>query len=139
MLNGQLVILILKIAVISVTLIFGTSLIMLARGRHKAHGRINTVFFILTATAVLGLEVIVRIVQPNIFDYLDSDPDLKRRLTIHLCFAVPSTAFMPLMLFTGYTHRRRAHLFLASIFSVLWTGTFVTGVFFLPHTTSAPL
>jgi uncharacterized membrane protein YozB (DUF420 family) len=138
-LNGQTVILILKIAVVSVTLIFGASLIMLVRGRYRAHGRINTVFFILTAAALLGLEVVVRIIQPNIFDYLDSDPDLKRRLIIHLCFALPATAFMPLMLFTGYTGRRRIHLTLAAVFAVLWTGTFVTGVFFLPHTSPAAL
>ncbi len=133
MLTGPLVILILKIAVISVTLIFASSLIMLARGRYRIHGRINTVFFILTAAALIGLEVVVRMIQPDIFDYLEGDQELKQRLTIHLCFSLPATASMPLMLFTGYSHRRRLHLCLAAVFSVLWIGTFVTGVFFLPH------
>jgi hypothetical protein len=41
---------------------------------------------------------------------------------------------MPVMLFTGLTHRRRWHLTLAAIFAILWIGTVVTGVFFLPHT-----
>ena len=133
MLTGPMVILILKIAVVAVTVLFAASLIMLARGQYRIHGRINTVFFILTATALIGLEVVARIVQPDIFDYIDSDPDLKKRLTIHLSFSLPATAVMPLMLITGYSHRRRLHLSLAALFSVLWTGTFITGVFFLPH------
>ena len=137
MLNGPLVILILKIAVVSVTLIFATSLVMLARGNFRLHGRINTVFFILTSAALIGLEVVVRIMRPDIFDYMDGDPDLKRRLTIHLSFSLPATAVMPLMLFTGYSHRRTVHICLAVLFSILWTGTFVTGVFFLPHTNTA--
>jgi len=132
-LNGPTVILILKIAVVAVTIIFAISLVMLAQGRYWLHGRINTVFFILTAVALLGLEVVVRILKPDIFDYVDSDPELKRRLTIHLCFSLPATAVMPLMLFTGYTHRRRLHLSLAALFSILWIGTFITGVFYLPH------
>jgi hypothetical protein len=37
------------------------------------------------------------------------------------------------MLFTGWRHKRKAHLTLAAVFAVLWTGTFITGVFFLPH------
>ena len=133
MLTGPMVILILKIAVVAVTVLFAASLIMLARGQYRIHGRINTVFFILTATALIGLEVVARIVQPDIFDYIDSDPDLKKHLTIHLSFSLPATAVMPLMLITGYSHRRRLHLSLAALFSVLWTGTFITGVFFLPH------
>ena len=47
---------------------------------------------------------------------------------------MPSALLMPVMLYTGLTHRRRAHLALAVVFGVLWSGTFVTGVFFLPHT-----
>jgi hypothetical protein len=41
---------------------------------------------------------------------------------------------MPVMLFTGLTGRRTLHLRLAYLFGALWTGTFLTGVFFLPHT-----
>ena len=33
----------------------------------------------------------------------------------------------------GLAYRRGLHLTLAVIFAILWTGTFVTGVFFLPH------
>ena len=136
MLTGPLVILILKIAVISVTLIFASSLVMLARGRYRIHGRINTVFFVLTAAALVGLELVVRMIKPDIFDYLEGNQALRQRLTIHLCFSLPATAFMPLMLFTGYSHRRRLHLCLAAVFSILWIGTLVTGVFFLPHSSA---
>jgi uncharacterized membrane protein YozB (DUF420 family) len=132
-LSGPTVILILKGAVLAVTLLLMASLIALARGSYRWHGRINTVFFILTAAAVVGLELIVRLVQPGIFDYMEADLSLKRRLTIHLCFSVPATAVMALMLYTGYAHRRETHLFLAGFFSALWLGTFVTGIFFLPH------
>ncbi len=134
MLNGPLIILILEIAVFSVTLIFAAALIMLARGNYRLHGRLNTVFFILTAAALIGLELVVRIIKPDIFDYMDGNSGLKQRLTIHLCFSLPATAVMPLMLFTGYSHLRKVHICLAVLFSILWAGTFVTGIFFLPHT-----
>jgi hypothetical protein len=123
----------LKIAVSAVTLLFLASLTALALGRQRLHGRINTVFFALTAAALLALEAIIRLIEPEIFAYFSSDPALRDALTTHLCFAFPSTALMPLMLFTGYTHRRRVHLGLAVLFAPLWTGTFVTGVFLLPH------
>ena len=46
----------------------------------------------------------------------------------------PAAAILlPIMLYTGLTHRRRIHLGLAILFSILWLGTFVTGIFFLPH------
>jgi hypothetical protein len=79
--------------------------------------------------ALLGLELVVRLIDPNLFRYLDDDP----YLTIHLCFSVPAAAVMALMLYTGLTHRRSVHLKLAVLFSILWTGTFITGIFFLPH------
>ena len=34
----------------------------------------------------------------------------------------------------GLTRRREIHLYLAGVFTVLWIGTFITGIFFLPHT-----
>jgi hypothetical protein len=43
---------------------------------------------------------------------------------------------LPLMLWTGWKGRGRLHLALGMVFLVLWTGTFITGVVFLPH--SAP-
>jgi hypothetical protein len=131
LLTGPNVILALKVAVLTVTLLFLTSLVALARGRYRLHGRINISFFVLTALAVVGLELIIRLIDESIFNYLDESA--RRNLTIHLCFSIPVTAVMPLMLFTGLTHRRRWHLSLAVLFAILWTGTFVTGIFFLPH------
>ena len=49
-------------------------------------------------------------------------------------FGPPAAAVMGAMLYTGLTGRREAHLYLAGVFTVLWIGTFITGVFFLPHT-----
>jgi hypothetical protein len=132
-LTGPNVILALKIAVFAVTLLFLAALVALARGNYRMHGRINTVFFVLTATALFTLEIIIRIIDPGIFRYFDADPVLSRSMSIHLSFAVPSALLMPLMLFTGCTHRRALHLTLAVVFTILWTGTFVTGIFFLPH------
>ena len=57
----------------------------------------------------------------------------RRALMIHLCFSIPSALLLPLMLYTGLSHRRGPHLFLAFFFGILWAGTFVTGIFFLPH------
>ena len=131
MLTGPAVILSLKIAVLAVTFLFLCSLVALARGNYWLHGRINVAFFVLTAIAVLTLEVLVRVIDPELFNYFDADT--RRTLTIHLCFSLPSAAIMPFMLWTGLGHRRRVHLTLAVLFSILWTGTFVTGIFFLPH------
>jgi uncharacterized membrane protein YozB (DUF420 family) len=132
-LSGPNVILALKVAVLSVTCLLLSSFVALWRRNYRLHGRINLTFFILTSVALVGLEVVARLIDPNLFDYIEADPQLKRALTIHLCFSLPSAAIMPLMLFTGFTHRRRIHLSLAVVFGVLWTGTFVTGVFYLPH------
>lgn len=132
--TGPTVILILKVAVLAVTALLLASLLALARGQQRLHGRINLVFFILTAATLVGFEVLIRIIEPSIFTYFQADQELLRKLTIHLYFAVPSALLMPVMLWTGLTHRRRFHLALACLFSVLWLGTFITGVFTLPHT-----
>jgi uncharacterized membrane protein YozB (DUF420 family) len=132
MLTGPNVILTLKVVVCVVTLIFLTSLIALARGNYRLHGRINMVFFVLTLIALISLELVARVIDPILFDYFNERT--RQILTIHLCFSLPSAAVMPLMLFTGLTHRRRWHLSLAVVFACLWIGTVVTGVFFLPHT-----
>jgi uncharacterized membrane protein YozB (DUF420 family) len=124
----------LKLAVASVTVLLLTSLVALARGQVRLHGRLNLAFFTLTLIALLGFEVVIRIVEPAVFDYIHKDEALSRALNIHLCFAVPSAVLMPAMLYTGLTRRRTVHLFLAVLFSGLWIGTFVTGIFFLPHT-----
>lgn len=131
MLSGPQVIVVLKIAVSTVTLIFLTSLVALARGQIRLHGRINIVFFILTAAALVGLEVVARVMDPQMFDYLSEST--RQALYVHLCFSLPAAALLPCMLYTGLTHRRRIHLTFAVIFSFLWLGTVITGLFFLPH------
>jgi len=133
LLTASNVLLALKVAVILVTVLLVASLAALARGNVRLHGRINLVFFTLTLVALLGFEVIIRIIDPRIFEALVADPAVRKALNIHLCFSVPSALLMPAMLYTGLTHRRTVHLTLAALFGVLWIGTFITGVFFLPH------
>ena len=133
MLSAPTVILTLKIAVIAVTLLFLASLVPLARGNYRLHGRINVVFFILTITALLGLEVVARVLSPQMFSEYFTRTDAWNALVVHLSFSLPAALTLPLMLYTGKRRKRRAHLALAVIFSILWTGTFITGVFFLPH------
>ncbi len=131
MLTGPNVILTLKIAVITVTLILLAALVALARGNYRLHGRINLVFMILTLGAVLGLEFLVRWHDPHLFDYFDAET--RQALFVHLWFSVPSAFLLPVMYVTGRLHARRLHIALAIIFSVLWTGTVVTGLLWLPH------
>jgi uncharacterized membrane protein YozB (DUF420 family) len=132
-LTGPNVILALKIAVSAVTFLLLASLAALAQGKYRLHGRINVVFFTLTLAALLGLEVVVRIVDPNVFTYINENAELHYRLNVHLCFSIPATLLMPAMLYTGLTRRRATHLKLAVLFGILWTGTFLTGLFYLPH------
>jgi hypothetical protein len=129
--TGPQVILLLKIAVAAVTLLLLASLAALARGNYRLHGRINLAFAALTFAALFGLEVLVRFLNPEVFDYFD--PDTLRALRIHLCFSVPAAVLLPVMLYTGLRHRARLHVPLAVVFGILWAGTFVTGLFFLPH------
>jgi len=129
-----MVILILKVAVCAVTVLLLSSLVALAAGRVQLHGRINLVFFILTLATVLGFEMLIRFVQPELADYIKKVPLLWQRLQIHLCFSVPTTLLLPVMLYTGLRRHRKVHLSLACVFGLLWLGTFITGVFFLPHT-----
>jgi hypothetical protein len=133
-LTGPQVILALKVAVSAVTLLLLVSLVALAAGRVRLHGRINVAFFLLTATALVGLELVIRVIDPTVFDYIISDDRLRLALERHLYFAVPSTCLMPLMLFTGLRRYRRVHLALAVPFTLLWIGTVVTGLFYLPPT-----
>src|SRR5438132_8351328 len=133
MLSAPTIILTLKIAVIAVTLLFLASLVPLARGNYRLHGRINIVFFILTITALVGLEVVARVLSPDMFSEYFTQTDAWNALVVHLSFSLPAALTLPLMLYTGTRRKRRAHLALAVILSILWTGTFITGVFFLPH------
>jgi hypothetical protein len=127
------VILTLKIAVIAVTLLWLGSLIALAAGNTRLHGRINLVFFSLTLAALIGLEVIVRLITPGIFDNYFERHQAENAMIVHLMFSVPSAVLLFVMLFTGLKHKRNFHIAAGVVFGLLWIGTFVTGVFYLPH------
>jgi uncharacterized protein DUF420 len=127
------IILTLKIAVVAVTVMLLASLVALASGRYRLHGRINIAFFILTLTALLGLEGVTRLIDPEMFSHYLQQTNSANALSVHLTFSIPAALVLPFMLYTGLRHKRRVHLALASLFSILWIGTFVTGVFFLPH------
>ena len=133
MLTAANVILLLKIAVTGVTLLLLASFVALARGNYRLHGRINIVFFALTLAALLGLEGIARLAEPEMFQRYFKETNAENALAVHLAFSVPAASLLPFMLYTGLTHRRTIHLALASIFGILWIGTLVTGIFFLPH------
>jgi hypothetical protein len=130
-LTGPNVILVLKIAVAAVTVLLAASTVCALLGKYRWHGRINIVFFVLTLGAVLGLEAIIRLVDPEIFSYFT--PDDRRRMTIHLCFSIPSAIMLPIMLFSGLKYYRSLHILLGLVFLVFWAGTFYTGIFTLPH------
>ncbi|HKB02563.1 MAG TPA: hypothetical protein VKD90_10110 [Gemmataceae bacterium] len=132
MLSPGDVILTLKIAVGAVTVLLIASLGALVAGKPRWHGRINTVFFALTVTAVLGFEVVIRFVQPDLTAGFTTEQ--REALTIHLGFAVPAAVMLPAMLFTGRREHKKAHRLLAILFLALWAGTFITGMFYLPHT-----
>jgi uncharacterized membrane protein YozB (DUF420 family) len=127
MLTGPAIILTLKVLVSAVTILLLASLVALARGNRRLHGRINTVFFVLTMTTVLGFEVILQFVDVK---KEFSDADLKA-LYVHLWFSIPSAVMLPVMFFTGFTGRKAIHVPCAVLFSILWAGTFLTGVFYL--------
>jgi hypothetical protein len=129
--NAGVVILVLKIAVIAVTVLWVASLVALALGKIRLHGRINLVFFGLTLAALIGLEVIVRIISPGIFDNYQHHTE--NAMVVHLTFSVPAAVLLFVMLFTGLKHKRNLHVAAGVLFSVLWIGTFITGVFFLRH------
>jgi hypothetical protein len=132
-LSAALVILILKVAVVAVTLLLIASLVALALGRYQLHGRINVVFFTLTLIALVGLEVIARLIEPDLFTEYFTKTDAWTELYIHLCFSVPSALLLPILLYSGLRGRIKLHFPLALVFLVFWTGTLITGVFFLPY------
>ena len=136
MLSPEAVILALKIAVGAVTVLLAASLVALAAGRPRWHGRLNTVFFALTAATVLGFEVVIRLIQPGLT--AGFSPEQREALTVHLGFSVPAALLLPAMLYTGRRRYKTAHAVLAGLFLVLWSGTLVTGLFFLPHKFDAP-
>jgi uncharacterized membrane protein YozB (DUF420 family) len=132
MLTGPQIILTLKVLVAAVTVLLLTSLVVLARGNKRLHGQINTLFFALTMLTVFGFEGLIQFGVPITSAF---DAAALEALRVHLCFAIPSAVLLPVMLFTGKMGLRSIHIAFAVVFSVLWTGTFVTGIFFLPHGT----
>jgi hypothetical protein len=127
--TGPEIILTLKVLVTAVTVLLVVSLAALAAGNRRLHGRLNTVFMVLTLTTVVAFEVVLQFVDVK----SGFDPAARESLRVHLWFAAPSAVVLPVMYLSGRTGRRRLHLGLSAVFSVLWVGTFVTGVFFLPH------
>jgi uncharacterized membrane protein YozB (DUF420 family) len=130
MLSGPDIILTLKVLVTAVTALFAAAVWAIATGRKKLHGRINTAFFALTLTTVVGFEVLLR-VQGNVADHFT--PEQKQALGVHLWFAVPSAVLLLVMMTTALLKWKRVHVACGLLFALLWLGTFVTGVFFLPH------
>ena len=128
--TGPEIILALKVLVCAVTVLFVAAILAIATGRRKLHGRINTAFFVLTMTTVIGFELLLRFGVDVTSTFSD---EARQALRVHLGFAVPSALVMPVMFWSGITSRQRLHRPLAVVFTLLWIGTFVTGVFFLPH------
>jgi hypothetical protein len=128
--TGPQIILALKVLVAAVTVLLCASLVALLAGRPRLHGRINTVFFVLTMSTVAGFELLLQFIDVS----SAFDPEARKALRVHLWFAVPSAVLLPVMLYTGLSGRRGAHVAFAALFGLMWIGTFVTGVFFLPHT-----
>ena len=82
--------------------------------------------------AVLGLEGLVQLSGGAMFADLFDNPQTRGLLYLHLCFSTPSAVVLIAMLYTGLKRKRDVHLFLAGIFVVLWIGTIITGIFYLP-------
>ena len=128
--TGPQIIITLKILVVAVTVLYAAAILAIAGGRKKLHGRLNTAFFVLTMTTVVGFELLLRCFVDVSATF---DAEAREALRIHLYFAVPSAAVLPIMLFLGARHWVKLHVACGALFTLLWIGTFVTGVFFLPH------
>lgn len=117
----------------AVTLLLCISLVALANGKVRLHGKINLMFFILTLAALFLFEIVVRMIDPVLFSGLWKNVELAKSLKIHLCFAVPSALLMGIMLFTGLRRLKTWHRGVSVVFLVCWFGTFYTGIFWLPN------
>ncbi|MBA4186803.1 MAG: hypothetical protein C0467_02170 [Planctomycetaceae bacterium] len=127
--TGPQIILTLKVLVATVTVLLVASLVALLLKRPRLHGQINTLFFALTLTTVIGFEVLLQFVNVS----ATFDDATRAALRVHLCFSIPSALLLPIMLYTGKTRRKSVHIAFGILFAIVWAGTFVTGVFFLPH------
>ena len=127
---GPDIILALKVLVAAVTVLYAAAVAAIIAGRRRLHGRLNTLFLILTLTTVVGFELLLRLGADVTATF---DEPTRRALRLHLCFAVPAAVVLPVQYWAGATRRRRLHLPLAVVFTILWAGTAVTGLVFLPH------
>ncbi len=130
MLTGPDIILTLKVLVAAVTVLFAAAVWAIATGRKKLHGRLNTAFFVLTLTTVVGFELLLRFGVEVSSTFTDTE---RQALFVHLWFAVPSAVLLLVMMGSALLKWKRFHRACGLVFAVLWLGTFVTGVFFLPH------
>lgn len=130
MLTGPQIILMLKVLVVAVSLLFAAAVVAISLGKKKLHGRINTAFFLLTMTTVVGFELLLRFFVDVSATFSD---EARQALRIHLYFAIPSAVLLPVMMFLGLKKWVKLHVACGLLFTLLWIGTFVTGVFFLPH------
>lgn len=130
MVTGPTIILTLKVLVSAVSLLYAAAVIAILLNRKKLHGRLNTAFFFLTMTTVVGFELLLRIGIDVAATFSD---EALQALRIHLCFAVPSAILLPLMMLSGVRHWKKLHVATGVLFTLFWIGTFITGVFFLPH------
>ena len=89
--TGPQIILTLKVLVASVTVLFVASLVAILLGRPRLHGRINTLFFVLTMLTVVGFEVLLQFVDVS----ATFDDAARSALRIHLWFAIPSAVLLP--------------------------------------------
>lgn len=122
--NGPQIILTLKVLVAAVTALLLASLVALLLKRPRLHGQINTAFFVLTMLTVVAFEALLQWVDVS----AAFDDAARQALRTHLCFSVPSALLLPAMLVTGKMRLKRLHIALAVVFSLLWTGTVVTGL-----------
>ena len=130
MLSGPQIILTLKVLVVVVSVLFAAAVVSIALGRKKLHGRINTAFFILTMTTVVGFEVLLRFFVDVKATFSE---EARQALHVHLYFAIPSAVLLPVMMFLALKHWVKLHVACGILFTYVWIGTFITGVFFLPH------
>ncbi len=127
--TGPQIILALKVLVATVTVLLVASLVALVFKRPRLHGQINTLFFVLTMATVLGFEGLLQFVDVS----STFNTETREALRIHLCFSIPSALLLPVMLYTGKTRMKSVHIAFGIVFSIVWAGTFITGVFYLPH------
>jgi hypothetical protein len=131
--TAELVILCLKIAVAGASLVLLSSLTALAMGNYRLHGRINLVFFVLVLAVLLGFESAAHLISPGMLQEYLREQNALESLYIHLGFSVPAALLLPVMLYTGLKGFARVHVTLGTAFLVLWVGTVITGIFYLPH------